>query len=55
MDDRKPFAVGRNDGQGVVFRFDTLQEAEDKIAEFEDICPDDVHAGEFYIDGPNEE
>ncbi len=48
------YAVGRNDGSGCVFYFKTLAEAEAKIAEFEGICPADVHNGLFYIDTPEE-
>ena len=54
LTDIPPFYVGRNDGTIKVFRFATLKEAEAKIEEFEDICPADVHNGEFYIDGPEE-
>jgi hypothetical protein len=54
LTDILPFYVGRNDGTGKVFRFSTLAEAEAKIADFETVCPADVHNGEFYIDGPEE-
>ena len=52
---KKVFYVGRNDGAGCVYEFPTLAEAEAKIAEFEGVCPADVHNGEFYIDAPEDE
>lgn len=51
----KPFTVGRNDRTGQVFDFDTLPEAEAKISEIQKHDPSGVAAGEYYIDGPDEE
>lgn len=36
------YKVGRNDFTGAIFSFDTLEEAEAKIAEIEEICPADA-------------
>ena len=48
------YTVGRNDGAGQVFRFGTLREAEEKVAEIERLFPKEVRNGEFYLDGPEE-
>jgi hypothetical protein len=49
-----PFAVGYDDGTGPVTRFATLAEAEAEIWRLEGIDPVGVHAGNYFIDGPEE-
>lgn len=55
MKREKPYSVGKTDCNGEVWRFDTLEEAEAKIAELEKQDPDFVHAGAYFLDGPGEE
>ncbi len=49
-----PFSVGRNDGKGKVTRHATLAEAEARIVQIEKTDPAGVHAGDYYVDGPEE-
>ncbi len=51
---KKLVSVGLNDGTGKVFRFDTLDDAETAIALLETVIPVSVHAGDYYIDAPEE-
>lgn len=55
MKREKPYSVGKTDCSGEVWRFDTLEEAETKIAELEKQDPDFVHAGGYFLDGPGKE
>lgn len=60
----KPFAVGRVSGRPLIAkhsglgrpvkqrRFRTLTEVEAFVGQLEKKCPCQVHAGAFYIDGP---
>lgn len=48
------FSVGRNDLTGEVRRFATLAEAEAHVVEIEKTDPASVHAGDYYVDGPEE-
>jgi len=50
----KPVCVGRNDGIIEIKRFATLAEGEAEISRLESIDPDGIHAGEYYIDAPEE-
>jgi hypothetical protein len=52
----KSYFVGKvGTGTEGVFRYDTLAEAEAKIAELEQLDPEGVHAGEYFLDVPEEE
>jgi hypothetical protein len=50
----EPVTIGRNDGVGKVFRFSTVKDAEAAIALLETVIPVSVHAGDYYIDAPEE-
>ena len=47
--------VGRNDGKIGVFHFSSVKDAEEVIALLETAIPVSFHAGDYYIDGPNED
>ena len=50
----KPVSVGRTDCTGKVFRFSTVADAETAISLLETVIPVSVHAGDYYIDAPEE-
>ena len=47
-----PFSTGRTDCTGTVTRHATLAEAEAHIVEIEKTDPAGVHAGDYFVDGP---
>ena len=53
MSSKRVFVVRESDLE-VMARFDTIQEAEQWIAEREKIEPDFVHSGAYGIDAPEE-
>jgi hypothetical protein len=50
----KKVSVGLNDCTGKVFHFNTVEDAEEAIALLETVIPVSVHAGEYFIDVPEE-
>lgn len=46
--------VGREDGKGNIFYFSTVKDAEEAIALLETVVPVSVHAGDYFIDVPEE-
>ena len=54
QEDLFPVVVGRNDGTIEPVRFRALKGAENYIAHLEKEDPEGVHAGEYYIDAPEE-
>ncbi len=51
----KNVTVGKVDGSGPTVYFELVSEAEAFVAELEKTDPEGVHAGNYYIDAPEDD
>ena len=54
QEDLFPVVVGHSDNKIAQHRFKTVRAAEKFVEQLEKEDPDGVHAGEYYIDAPEE-